>query len=135
MGAIGIELEKRRPDRPQSSGSGAARGGAQRCHRRVRRRPTTRRGATTLRVMMWSRGVVFEVVCATEPCSGLVVFHKDCLRTVKLWTCVHQGGVVFEILGATEPCSGRVIFTRRACEQSDGGHVSHLGPSLGPFRI
>jgi hypothetical protein len=100
-----------------------------------RRRPTTRRGATTLRVMMWSRGVVFEVVCATEPCSGLVVFHKDCLRTVKLWTCVHQGGVVFEIVGATEPCSGRVIFTRIACEQSDGGHVSHLGPSLGPFRI
>ena len=65
--------------------------------------------ATTLRVMMWSRSVVFEVVCATEPCSGLVVFHKDCLRTVKLRTCVHQGGVVFEIVGATEPCSGRVI--------------------------
>ena len=54
---------------------------------------------------------MFEVVCATEPCSGLVVFHKDCLRTVKLRTCVHQGGVVFEIVGATEPCSGRVIFT------------------------
>ena len=85
--------------------------------------------------MMWSRGVVFEVVCATEPCSGLVVFHKACLRTVKLRTCVHQGGVVFEIVGATEPCSGRVIFTKIACEQSDGGHVSHLGPSRGPFRI
>jgi len=92
-----------------------------------RRRPTTRRGATTLRVMMWSRGVVFEVVCATEPCSGLVVFHKDCLRTVKLRTCVHQGGVVFEIVGATEPCSGRVIFTRIGCEQSNGGLVSISG--------
>jgi len=83
--------------------------------------------ATTLRVMMWSRGVVFEVVCATEPCSGLVVFHKDCLRTVKLRTCVHQGGVVFEIVGATEPCSGRVIFTRIGCEQSNGGLVSISG--------
>ena len=113
--------------------------------------------ATTLRVMMWSRGVVFEVVCATEPCSGLVVFHKDCLRTVKLRTCVHQGGVVFEMVGATEPCSGRVIrtgklrtcvhqggvvfeivgatepcssrviFTRIGCEQSNGGLVSVSG--------
>ena len=72
-----------------------------------------------------------------EPRSGLVVFHKDCLRTDKLRTCVHQGGVVFEIVGATEPCSGPVIFTRLACEQSSRGHVFraaesrtcvHLGP-------
>ena len=65
---------------------------------------------------------MFEVVCATEPCSGLVVFHKDCLRTVKLRTCVHQGGVVFEMVGATEPCSGRVIRTvkLRTCVHQGG---------------
>ena len=56
-----------------------------------RRRPTTRARATTLRVLRWSRGCCV-LVCLFDgtsfrPCC----FFKDCLRTVKLRTCVHLG--------------------------------------------